>query len=138
MKITRNVIVDLLPVYFSGEASDDTKILVEQYFKHNPEFASQAKASTEEIIPNNVPITLTEEDEMDTLSKTKKNLKWRSFLMDFAIFFTLVPFSFAYIDGKFHWIISESFPSAIVYVFLAIVCWIGYFITRSKLKMTGI
>ena len=39
MKITRDVITDLLPVYLSGEASADTKALVELFLKDDPEFA---------------------------------------------------------------------------------------------------
>ena len=46
MKITRDVIIDLLPLYFSGEASTDTKELVKAYFDQNPEFAEEAKKSS--------------------------------------------------------------------------------------------
>jgi hypothetical protein len=38
MNITREVVTDLLPVYFSGEASGDTKVLVEDYFRQDPDF----------------------------------------------------------------------------------------------------
>ena len=37
MKIDREVIIDLLPVYFSGDASEATKTLVQEYFRENPE-----------------------------------------------------------------------------------------------------
>jgi len=55
MKITRDVIIDLLPLYFSGEASTDTKDLVETYFDQNPDFAEEAKKSSEKIITNDIP-----------------------------------------------------------------------------------
>jgi hypothetical protein len=38
MKITREVVKDLLPAYFSGEASADTQSLVEEYFREDPAF----------------------------------------------------------------------------------------------------
>ena len=47
MKITRDVIIDLLPLYFSGAASEDSKQLVEIYFEQNPQFAAEAKKSLE-------------------------------------------------------------------------------------------
>ena len=38
MNVTREVVTDLLPIYFSGEASGDTKVLVEDYFRQDPDF----------------------------------------------------------------------------------------------------
>jgi hypothetical protein len=42
MKVTRDVVYDLLPAYFAGEVSDDTRALVEAYFATDPEFARMA------------------------------------------------------------------------------------------------
>jgi anti-sigma factor RsiW len=42
MKVTRDVIYDLLPAYFAGDASDDTRALVEAYFETDPEFGRMA------------------------------------------------------------------------------------------------
>jgi anti-sigma factor RsiW len=43
MKVTRDVIFDLLPAYFSGEASAETRALVEEFFATDPEFARMAE-----------------------------------------------------------------------------------------------
>ena len=43
MKITRNVILDLLPIYVAGEASADTRALMESYLASDPEAAELAK-----------------------------------------------------------------------------------------------
>ena len=45
MNITREVVMDLLPIYFSGEASSDTKSLVEEYFRDNPDFERMARSA---------------------------------------------------------------------------------------------
>ncbi len=42
MKVTREVIYDLLPGYFANEASADTRALVEEYFQTDPDFARMA------------------------------------------------------------------------------------------------
>jgi anti-sigma factor RsiW len=42
MKVTRDVIYDLLPAYFAGDVSDDTRALVEEYFESDPEFGRMA------------------------------------------------------------------------------------------------
>jgi hypothetical protein len=43
MNVTREVVTDLLPIYFSDEASADTKVLVEQYFRQDPDFERIAR-----------------------------------------------------------------------------------------------
>ena len=44
MNVTREVVTDLLPIYFSDEASADTKVLVEDYFRQDPDFERIARA----------------------------------------------------------------------------------------------
>jgi len=39
MNVTRDVIYDLLPGYFSGDISPDTKALVEEFLGQDPEFS---------------------------------------------------------------------------------------------------
>ena len=43
MTVTRDVIFDLLPSYFAGEASDDTRHLVESFMASDPEFGKMAR-----------------------------------------------------------------------------------------------
>lgn len=38
MKVTRDVIYDLLPAYFSGDVSADTRALIEEFMETDPEF----------------------------------------------------------------------------------------------------
>jgi anti-sigma factor RsiW len=42
MKVTRDVILDLLPLYYSDEASPDTRMLVEQHLANDPDLARVA------------------------------------------------------------------------------------------------
>ena len=39
MKVTRDVIYDLLPGYFSGDVSPDTRALVDEFLQQDPEFS---------------------------------------------------------------------------------------------------
>jgi len=43
MKVTRDVVYDLLPTYFAGEASEDTRALLEEFFASDPEFGRMAE-----------------------------------------------------------------------------------------------
>jgi hypothetical protein len=44
MNVTKDVILDLLPLYYSDEASNDTRVLVEDHLQRDPELAKLAEA----------------------------------------------------------------------------------------------
>ena len=71
MEISRNVILDLLPLYIADEASPETRQLIDQYLENDPELANIAqKLSTAELI-SEVPIPLTKEREMEAYEQAK-------------------------------------------------------------------
>lgn len=49
MKVEQDVVMDLLPVYFSGEASAATKALVEENFRENPELERMARSANQSL-----------------------------------------------------------------------------------------
>jgi anti-sigma factor RsiW len=49
MEVTREVILDLLPLYFADEASADTKALVERHLESDPDLARLAKQWQERL-----------------------------------------------------------------------------------------
>jgi hypothetical protein len=134
MNITKNIITDLLPLYYSEECSDDTKLLVEEFLQKNPEFKQQAIHFSQNPFPSHIPQSLNKEDEMKSLLKTRRLLKWRSYLMGFAIFFSCATFSFVYDQGNIHWIVLSSLNATLFYGTLGIGFWVAYFITR---RITG-
>ena len=71
MNITKNVILDLLPLYLADEVSEDTRILVEKFLESDRELASLAKQSAALEIPGDIPVSLTDEDKMKTYKKTR-------------------------------------------------------------------
>jgi hypothetical protein len=72
MEITRNVILDILPLYLAGEVSPDTRALVEKYLETDPELAELAhKQKSAMGLPGNIPIPLTEEDMLKAYKKSK-------------------------------------------------------------------
>ncbi len=74
MEITRNVILDLLPLYLADEASEDTKSLVARYLETDPELADIAKKSVPTGLPEDIPIPLTTEDEMEAYKEAKRQI----------------------------------------------------------------
>ena len=71
MKITRNVILDLLPLYVADEVSSDTKILIQEYLETDSELANIIKRSEVKKEVGDIPVPLNVEDKMRTFQKTK-------------------------------------------------------------------
>jgi hypothetical protein len=136
-EITRDLIVDLLPAYLSGEASKDTIALVENYIKEDPEFARLIKTEAKVIFPNHIP-TPRNEQEMIALRETKRKIRHRSWHMASAIFFSCFAIAFRFDDQGMTWMWQVTPPVAIIFGLLAIMFWILYFHKDRKLKATGL
>jgi len=72
MEITRNVILDLLPLYSADEVSADTRALVEKYLKTDPELANVAKQLESMEKPRKIPVPLSQDAEMKAYRKAKR------------------------------------------------------------------
>jgi len=142
MKITNNVILDLLPPYYAGEASEDTKKLIENYFDEYPEFAKEVKELSQKQLPEDIPLLLKPEDEMIVLRKTKRLLKLRSSLLALAIFCTALPFAFgdvswSKIEGV-HWLWTNFPLGAILSGLIGLASWVGYILIKNRLSTTAL
>jgi hypothetical protein len=139
MNITREVITDLLPVYLSKEASNDTRALVEEFFKQDPEFAAMVNDRKGDELLQRAPVApLTQDHERETLQRTKSALKWRTHWLALAILFTLMPLSCVFSSKGLEWImIRDASYAANTYFILAAASWIQYFRTRRKVRLSG-
>jgi anti-sigma factor RsiW len=72
MDITRNVILDLLPLYVAGEVSADTCALVEKYLKTDPELANVAKQLEVMEKPRDIPVPLSQDDKMRAYRQARR------------------------------------------------------------------
>lgn len=146
MKITENIIKDLLPLYFENEVSEDSRKLVAAYLEEHPQLAESYKAEmaaqSQLFNPSIVQNQFTEKDEMTTLNYTKKLLKLRTVLFPVAIFLSCLPFTF----GNFswapekgtHWVWQDMPLAAVGIGLLALLTWGAYVAVSNRLKTTGI
>ena len=72
MEITRNVILDLLPLYSANEVSADTRTLVEKYLKTDAELANVAKQLEAMEKPRSIPVPISQDDEMKAYRKARR------------------------------------------------------------------
>ena len=101
MKITREVVKDLLPAYFSGEASSDTKSLVEDYFRENPEFERMARSAGTPLdtLRTARPVVASSEKEKRDLESVRGAIDQRKWLFGLSLFLTLSPLWFYLTHG---------------------------------------
>jgi hypothetical protein len=72
MNITRNVILDLLPLYLADEVSADTRALVEKYLETDSELANVAKKLSAVEKPGYIPVPLSQDDKMKAYRKARR------------------------------------------------------------------
>ncbi len=143
MKVTRNVINDLLPLYFAGEASEDTRAVVEEYFRQNTAFETEARKGADALegfrqigtAPPDATIR------KKALERTKRLLRLQTMLLALACTFTLnalsLGFSFEVGKGRttVHWLAIPGQGKVVGSLFMiSVVCWVFYFLTRHRVR----
>ena len=100
-RITRDVILDLWPLYQSGEASPDTRALIEVYLADDAEFARMLEELDRERIPRPEPPSLAPDHELKTLTLIKRRLSGPRPLLTLALVFSALAFGRIVIDTSF-------------------------------------
>jgi hypothetical protein len=133
MKLTKDIISDLLPLYVANECSADTRALVEEYFQQNPREAEALRAMASTALPK-AAFPAKDLEETRAFREARRRLRRRSWLMGLAIFFSLAPFSFYKVDGHSSWLLRDSPLSALAYAACGALLWIFYFIERRRAR----
>jgi hypothetical protein len=133
MNLEREVIVDLLPAYFSGEASAATRALVEDYFRQNPDFEKSARSAAGPLESLRVsPPRIDPEKEKLALERARIVVETRSSFLWMAILFTLLLFLFRIQDHKIVWVLWTKPLSGIIFSAMAAFFWLLYLYTRKR------
>ena len=137
MKITRDVISDLLPLYEAGEASADTRVLVEAFLKADPGLLS-GRSVDASLKGEAAPAP--ERERRQALARTVALLKRRQMFFAFALCFTLMPLSVAGSSSAgVTWMMWRDAPDAArAFAVAAIVCWALFLKARNQLRATGL
>lgn len=133
MNLTKDIIGDLLPLYVANECSADTRVAVDEYLRQHPQEAAELQRVMSAPMPGTAA-KATQLDEMESLLKARRIIRRRSWLMAFAIFFSLAPFSFLHTGGRTYWFLVESPTAALIYGAAAVVLWIAYAVARNRSK----
>jgi predicted anti-sigma-YlaC factor YlaD len=139
MNITREVILDLLPAYLSGEASPATRALVEEHMKEDAELAQRVRLLLADNLAKAAPPVLRPELELRSLRRTQSLLSWQKWLFGLGIFFSAMLLSneFSFEGGhfkEFHFLLRDYPVEFGICVVLGLACWVAYFSIRRHLR----
>lgn len=123
MKITRDVVNDLWPVYQSGEASADTRALVDEFLAAEPEFARRLRQDESASLLA-TPVPLAPDHEVKTLNRVRKAMLRKNWPLFFAMLFSAMAFARIVSDTSFDVSPRRFIATAAV----AAVCWIWFFV----------
>jgi len=127
MTVTRDVILDLWPVYASGDASDDTRALVDAFLRGDPQFAQEI--TRKPLIPDTPP-ALPPDVEAEAFARLRRRLKGYPVLLNLAIMFSC--FAFGRIVADTSWDVSPR--NFIVTASIAAVFWIAFLVSLWRMR----
>ena len=139
MMVTRDVVRDLLPAYLGGEASADTRRLVEAFLAGDPELAKEVEAESGEDfgLPDTPAPASTAEKE--ALDQTRRLLKHRTSTLVVAAIFTVLPLTFVFDGSGITFVLFRDKPVvAAAWWLTAAVMWISHFIIRRRTRVSGL
>ena len=85
MKITTDVILDLLPLYMADEVSADTRALIEEYLETDPQLMRLVKQSAALELWPEVQVPLNQDDRMRIFRQAKRSFFMRTIILSGAI-----------------------------------------------------
>jgi hypothetical protein len=135
MNISKDVIRDLLPSYVAGEASADTRALVEQSLGGDPDLRTEAEALGAIPVADLAPPAALE---FSSLKRTQLLLRRRVFLVGFGYLFTTLPLALAGRDWGPVWLGVPAVRLLSTACFVAAVAgWIAFLRNARELFGAG-
>lgn len=127
MKITRAIVVDLWPLYSSGDASADSRALVDEFLREDPDLAEQLRR--EPVLPADVP-PLPPDHEVRTLKLTRRRLHGFPGLLLLALIFSGQAFGRIVADTS--WTVSPR--NFIITAAIAAAFWTAYLVSLWRMR----
>jgi anti-sigma factor RsiW len=131
MKITRDVVNDLWPLYEAGEASADSRAVVEEYLKGDAEFARRLREDESGKLLAAVPVKLAPDQETKALNQVRKAMLKKDWPLFFAIMFSCMAFGRIVSDTS--WDVSPR--KFIITAAIAAVFWV-WFLARLARRLS--
>jgi hypothetical protein len=139
MNVTREVVLDLLPLYLSGEASADSRALIVEFLAQDPELAERIRAAPQGLLGDAPPPALPADLEVRSLRRARRLINLQKWLFGPAIALSALSLAIVVKSDHghvqaVHLLISDHpWPVGAAAV-LAAGCWIAYYRLRRRLR----
>lgn len=123
-------------MYLAGEASDDTRALLEEYLQRNPTFATAVRAQAEKstMLLSGLSAGPSADHEKETLQRVRRFNRRRANLLGLATAATLMPLAFVFEGGHIRWPMLRDNPNqALLFGIFALGCWIAHYLMGRRL-----
>lgn len=140
MNVTREVILDLIPIYLAGDASPATRALVDEYLRRDPELAQRIRTLPVNGLAAIKQPPLSSDIEVRSLRRARALIGWQKWLFGLGITFTALTLSNeTSFDGghlkEFHFLIRDYPMQFGTCAALALICWVSYYVIRRRLRV---
>jgi hypothetical protein len=136
MTIHPAIMDDLLTVYLAGEASPETRRLIEEYAESHPEFTAKLRGSAAFSLPTS---SVTPDGHLKALKQARQFVTLRSLFLGAGIFFSLVPFTAVFRKGELVFFLMRDVPPvAVSAASLAAASWIACYVMHRGIKKAGL
>jgi hypothetical protein len=126
---------DLMVLYLSGDASPETRRLVEEYAAAHTDYANLLRDAGK-------PLALPEpkaDKEMETLKMTRQFVFLRTLFMAGAILFTLLPLTIVVRNGAITFLMFRDLPgTGPAFWSIAAASWVACFVMHRQVRKAGL
>ncbi|HET9371072.1 MAG TPA: zf-HC2 domain-containing protein [Vicinamibacterales bacterium] len=138
MTINDAVMNDLLTLYLAGEASPETRALVEAHARTNAAFAARLQAAGTVQVPDLPPATARDQ-ELRALNETRQFILLRTIFFAGAILFTLLPLVFKFDGDGVQFLILGREPGLVnAFWSVAVASWVAFAIMHHRVRSAGL
>jgi hypothetical protein len=134
MKVTREVVMDLLPLFLSGDASADSRALIVEFLAQDPELAERVRTAPQDLFKDVAEPQLPADLEVRALRRARRLISLQRWLFGPAIGLTVLSLSIVINAHGIHLLIQDHPRPIGAAAVLAAACWISYYSLRRRLR----
>jgi hypothetical protein len=103
-EVSRNIVLDLLPVYLAGEASKETQDLINAFARSDAEIARLIESDSELFLTQSINLPCSSDLSITTLQKIRREFKRRMVLVAvFTLFILMLPLIAMQFTNEVNW-----------------------------------
>lgn len=137
MKVDRDVVIDLLPVYFSGEASPATRALVEECFREDPELELSARSANQSVDVLK-DVTLPQDQWKEMLALERMREKTETLYATWVVAFTFLMATMFQIRNHRPVFVLLKQPPLVGLFCIAAACILGFVFFRLRARSASV